>query len=43
VKRAIGILVAVVAVVWIVTNPAIAGDTVHGWVTGLITFFQHLI
>jgi hypothetical protein len=42
-KRAIGILAGIVVVVWIVSNPAIAGDTVHSWVTGLITFFQHLI
>jgi hypothetical protein len=41
-SRIIGIIVAVLIIVWIVSNPAAAGDTVHGWITGLITFFHHL-
>ena len=41
-SRIIGIIVAVLIIVWIVSNPAAAGDTAHGWITGLITFFHHL-
>jgi hypothetical protein len=41
-NKILGIAVAILAVVWIVSNPALAGDTVHGWITGVITFFRHL-
>ena len=41
-QRALGIIVLVLIIVWIVANPASAGDTVHGWITGIITFFKHL-
>jgi hypothetical protein len=41
-SKIIGIIVAVLIIVWIVSNPASAGDTVHGWISGLITFFHHL-
>ncbi len=40
--RIIGIAVAVLAIVWIVSDPASAGNTVHSWITGVITFFHHL-
>ena len=39
---AIVFAVAPLIVVWIVANPAGAGDAVHGWITGIITFFKHL-
>jgi hypothetical protein len=41
-QRLLGIIVAVLIVVWIVSNPAAAGDTVHSWITGILTFFHHL-
>jgi uncharacterized integral membrane protein len=41
-SKIIGIIVAVLIIVWIVSNPASAGDTVHGWISGLLTFFHHL-
>jgi hypothetical protein len=41
-SRLIGIVVAILIIVWIVSNPAAAGDTVHGWIVGLFTFFRHL-
>jgi hypothetical protein len=41
-SRLIGFIVAILIIVWIVSNPAAAGDTVHGWITGLLTFFRHL-
>lgn len=41
-SRIIGIIVAVLIIVWIVSNPASAGDTVHGWITGFLTFCHHL-
>lgn len=40
--RILGIIVGVLVIVWIVSNPAVAGDTVHSWITGLFTFFRHL-
>jgi hypothetical protein len=41
-SRLIGIIVAILIIVWIVSNPAAAGDSVHGWIAGLFTFFRHL-
>jgi hypothetical protein len=43
VQRALGIIVTILVVVWIVSNPAAAGDTIHGWITGVLTFFHHLV
>ena len=35
--------VAVIFVLmWVISNPGHAGDTVHTWITGVITFMQHL-
>ena len=42
VQKVLGWIVAILLVVWIVSNPAAAGNTLHSWVTGIITFFQHL-
>jgi hypothetical protein len=42
-SRLVGIIVAILIIVWIVSNPAAAGDSVHGWITGIFTFFRHLI
>lgn len=36
--KLLGWLVLVLIVVWIVKNPASAGQTVHGWASGLLTF-----
>jgi hypothetical protein len=41
-SRLIGIIVAILIIVWIVSNPAAAGDSVHSWIAGLFTFFRHL-
>jgi len=41
-QRTIGVIVAVLIVVWIVSDPAAAGNTVHSWITGIITFFRHM-
>lgn len=40
-QRILGIIVTILIIVWIVSNPTSAGDTVHSWVTGIITFFKH--
>jgi hypothetical protein len=42
-QKLIGALVAVVIIVWIVSNPAAAGDSVHGWISGIVTFFHHML
>jgi hypothetical protein len=41
-QKTIGIIVAILIIVWIVSNPADAGNTVHGWIDGILTFFHHL-
>jgi hypothetical protein len=41
-QRVLGILVALFIIIWIVANPASAGDTVHAWITGVITFLRHI-
>jgi hypothetical protein len=42
-QKVIGILVAIVIVVWIVSNPAGAGNQVHTWISGIDTFFRHVL
>ncbi len=41
-QKVLGWIVAILLVVWIISNPTSAGDTVHSWITGLIDFFRHL-
>jgi hypothetical protein len=41
-KNVIGVIVAILIIVWIVQNPAGAGDTVHSWISGIFTFFHHI-
>lgn len=38
----LAVIVAVLIIVWIVSDPASAGNTVHSWIAGVITFFRHL-
>lgn len=35
--------IVLLIVVWVVSNPALAGDTVHSWISGIITFVRHLV
>jgi len=41
-QKVLGALVALLIIVWIVANPASAGDTVHTWITGILTFLRHI-
>jgi hypothetical protein len=41
-SKTIGVIVAILIVVWIVASPASAGNDVHTWITGIITFFRHM-
>ena len=41
-QKLIGVIVTVLVLVWVISNPASAGDSVHDWIAGLITFFEHL-
>jgi hypothetical protein len=41
-QRIIAFFVGLFIIVWIVANPASAGDTIHSWITGVITFLRHL-
>jgi hypothetical protein len=40
--KIIGWIVGVLVVVWVVSTPAGAGNDVHSWVSGILSFFQHL-
>jgi hypothetical protein len=41
-SKLIPVIVTIFIIAWVVQNPAGAGDTVHHWITGVITFMQHL-
>jgi hypothetical protein len=41
-QKVAGWIVAVLVIVWIISSPAAAGNAVHGWIAGIITFFEHL-
>lgn len=41
-QRILGFAVLILIIVWIVSDPASAGDTVHSWISGIITFFHHI-
>ena len=41
-QKLIGVIVTVLILVWVISNPASAGDSVHDWIAGIITFFEHL-
>jgi hypothetical protein len=41
-SKIIGWIVVILIVVWVVSNPSGAGTSVHGWITDVISFFQHL-
>jgi hypothetical protein len=40
--KIIGWLVGILIVVWVVSSPSRAGNDVHSWVAGILSFFQHL-
>jgi len=41
-RKVLGWAAVILIVVWIVSNPAVAGNSVHAWVTDIVTFFRHL-
>jgi hypothetical protein len=41
-QKILGISVALLIIIWIVSDPSGAGNTVHSWITGIITFFKHI-
>ena len=42
VTKIIGWAVVILIVIWIVSDPAAAGASVHGWIDDIISFFTHL-
>jgi len=42
-QKGIGIIVAIIIIVWIVSNPAGTGNSVHHWISGIVTFFHHML
>jgi hypothetical protein len=41
-SRLAGWIIVILIVVWIVSNPAAAGTSVHGWATDVVAFLTHL-
>jgi hypothetical protein len=42
ITKIVGWIVGILIIVWIVTNPAGAGNDVHAWITDIVSFFSHL-
>jgi hypothetical protein len=40
--KIIGWVVVILIVIWVVSNPGAAGNSVHDWIADIISFFQHL-
>ena len=40
--KIIGWIVGILIVVWVVSTPGGAGNDVHSWISGILSFFQHL-
>jgi hypothetical protein len=40
--KIIGWIVGILIVVWVVSTPSGAGNDVHSWISGILSFFQHL-
>ena len=41
-KKIAGWVAVILIVVWIISNPAKAGASVHSWITSIVDFFSHL-
>jgi hypothetical protein len=41
-SKILGWVVGILIVIWIVSNPGGAGNSVHGWISDVYSFFQHL-
>jgi hypothetical protein len=41
-QKLIGVVITVLVLVWVISNPVSAGNAVHDWIAGIITFFEHL-
>jgi hypothetical protein len=42
VGKVLGWAVIILIVIWIVSSPGAAGNSVHGWINDIISFFTHL-
>jgi hypothetical protein len=42
VPKAIGWTIGILVIVWIIANPARAGNDVHTWINDIVSFFSHL-
>jgi hypothetical protein len=42
IRRIVGTVVFIFVLVWILQSPGHAGASVHGWITGAITFMHRL-
>jgi hypothetical protein len=42
-KKVLTAAVVIGVLIWVLSDPTLAGDTVHSWIFGLIDFFRHLI
>jgi hypothetical protein len=42
VGKVLGWAVIILIVIWVISNPSAAGNSVHDWITDIINFFTHL-
>jgi hypothetical protein len=42
ISKIIGWIAGILVIVWIVSNPAGAGNDVHTWINDIVSFFSHL-
>jgi hypothetical protein len=41
-KQTITAIVVILVVIWVASDPAHAGDSVHTWLNDAVTFLRHL-
>ena len=40
--KVLGWGVVILIIIWVVSNPGAAGNSVHSWIGDVFSFFQHL-
>jgi len=40
-RKILGAIVVIIIVIWVLSDPAAAGDDVHNWTASLIAFATH--
>lgn len=42
IPRWVSVIIVILVIVWIASNPSGAGSDVHKWVNDIFTFFSHI-